>query len=52
MKKLSHQQIIGIVQDIAIGNYQKRNGCKKKVHYIVLEYAQGYDLDQYVILSK
>lgn len=47
MKNLNHINIINLIECKA-GEYIKRNGQVKKVYYIVLEYAQGGELFEYV----
>lgn len=48
MKELSHKHIINLVKDITLGIYRKPNGSEKEVVYIVIEYAAGNELFEYV----
>ena len=48
MKELSHKHIINLVKDITLGIYRRPNGSEKEVVYIVIEYAAGNELFEYV----
>ena len=51
MKNLSHPNIINLIKGLELGNYESKKGKQKKCLYIVLEYASGGELFEYVAIT-